>query len=141
MTAANGTTSQVDPGQLQEQRTKVRRHLGCFTQSCFVGGFSVSENVAGCFQLCSDISCSKQAVVSDFDETVWQHLLDEAPQELLGRKRDALATLGPKSDAAFVHADQSMITDAGAMCVLAQVAQNLLGATKGRLAHTTQSIA
>ena len=126
MTAANGTTSQVDPGQLQEQRTKVRRHFGFFTPSCCVGGFSASENVAGCFQLCSDISRSKQAVVSDFDETVWQHVLDEAPQELLDRKRDALATLGAKGDAAFVHADQSMITDTGAMCVLAQVAQDPL---------------
>ena len=80
--------------------------------------------------------------MSDFDETVWQHVLDEASQELLGRKRDALATLGAKGDAAFVHADQSMITDAGAVGVLAQVAQDLFGATEGSLGvhHPVDSI-
>jgi hypothetical protein len=58
----------------------------------------------------------------------------EAADELVGRKRDVLAVLGGEGDAAWAAGDETLVGDADAVGVAAEVAEDLGGTTEGRLA-------
>ena len=81
----------------------------------------------------------EQSEVADAHEAFWQHVEEEAAQELGGLERhDALLAavgivLPAKADALSVEGQQAVIGNGDAMGVAAQVAQHLCGSAEGRL--------
>ena len=70
----------------------------------------------------------------DLDEAGGQDVLQEATQKLHARDRGGVAILGAESHAALVHRHQPVVRDADAVCIGAQISNDLFGASHGALA-------
>ena len=77
------------------------------------------------------VTAGEQAVVADLDEAVGQNVEEKAANEFLGGHDDLLAILGSKADAVFVERDESVVRDAHAMRVSAEILEDLLRSGEG----------
>jgi transposase len=77
--------------------------------------------------------------VADADEALWQHMEEEAAQELRSVERhDALLSavsiiLPSEGDPFTIEAEQAMVGNGDAMGVAAEIAQHMFGTAEGRL--------
>jgi hypothetical protein len=87
----------------------------------------------------------EEAEVTDANEAAWEQMQQEAPQELVCRQAHqlllvAMGGVAPtERDSVIGKVDQSVVGDRDTMCVSAEIAQDMLGASEGRLAYTIQS--
>jgi len=143
---ARGTDADVDARQLEHQGAPV------------LGGRRLLTTIAGegdrrrCESLTCDLEAGRgvaggmEAVVTDLDEARRQYVLEEAGEERLSGKADALAVLGPEGDVRLVHGDEASVGEAYSVRVSAEVADHLLGTAErslrihdpGRLSEGTE---
>lgn len=92
---------------------------------------SRSEQRARSFEERLDVRAGEQAVVSDLDVALGQHVLDEASEELDRRDRDRLAVLGAEGDVVVADVNDPAVRDPDSMRVATEVAEDVLGPGEG----------
>lgn len=77
----------------------------------------------------------KQTAMPDAVESLWQHVEQEAADELVGGKRHELLPVGAfaEGDAALVEADEAAVRDRDPVRVARQVGEHRFRAGEGRL--------
>ena len=84
-------------------------------------------------------SIREETKIPDSHEAVWQHVQEEAAQELRAQQRHrallaaASIVLPSEGDAFAIECYKPVIGDGDAMCVAAEIAQDLGRTTEGRL--------
>jgi hypothetical protein len=71
-----------------------------------------------------------QAVVADLDESVRQDVLEEAPDELVGRKAGDGVALGAEEDGVVGEVEKALVGDADTMSVAPEVPDHLFRARR-----------
>jgi hypothetical protein len=89
---------------------------------------------------CTTPAAGQEAKVPDADEATWQHMQQEAAQELIGRQSQEsllvfMSGVSPaKSNFVIQERDETAIGDCHAMRIGAEVAKHLLRSAEGRFA-------
>src|SRR3954466_3765092 len=121
LAAAVRTCQQVDAGQCKEAVLPRRLRWTCW------GRLVVDlQMAAGCCELRPDVAAREQAVVADLYEAVRQDVGEEATDEFRGRDGHLLAVLRAEADAMLVERNESVVRDAHAMSVPAEILEHLL---------------
>ena len=123
--AACRANGDIDAGEREEQLALI---AGEWTRA-----MSTTERGARVGEPRADVGWSEQAVVANFHEARGQDVLDEAIEEVDGVERDGVAVLGLEGDAAFVVSEEAMVGEANAVCVAAEIPDDMLGAAEGSL--------
>ena len=110
-------------------RTWTRQHAGfvdcCLGRFGFFGARRHGEQLARVLDVCSSVGVTEQPIMSDAMEALWQHVDQEAPDELVGRQRHRLVAGWPfdpivlvfEGDAVLVGGQQPAIGDRDAVGV------------------------
>src|SRR5450631_1536973 len=122
------TTARTVPRSAIRQWRKMQKFASLFGEQCACEGKQLFTEAIG-----------QDAVAADAHEAFWQHVEKEAAQEVhCVEGHDALlAAVGiiapSEADAIPVEGGDAVVGDGHAMGVAAEVAQNMFGATEGRL--------
>ena len=98
-------------------------------------GFCNGEQLARACDVVGARAFGEQAVVADAVEAFWQHVDEEAADELVGGERHALVSIAAldavvlplEGDALLVEGDQAAVGDGNAVGVTRQIGQHRLG--------------
>src|SRR6266540_365009 len=82
------------------------------------------------------MSGAQQAIVTDFDEAVGEHVLEEATNELLGRHLTGLELISGRlfvseSDLAMMEVAEAVVTEGHAKDVRGEILEGLLACADG----------
>ncbi len=103
-----------------------------------IGSIGSCEQLACSRDVLGTLAAGEQAVVADAMEARWQHMDQEAADELAGCERHhlvALAAFDPvvlplEGDVLVVERDQAAVGDGDAMSVAREIAQHFLGSAE-----------
>ena len=127
---------QVCAGQF-EQKLLPGYQMG-FGGQCLRCGLRSLEETASLLEFGFDVSGCHEAEVPDPDKAFGQHVEEEATDKLGGRQVDAsvrsglLIVPGPEGDRLPIEGHESLVGDGHPVSVMAQVAEDVPGATERR---------
>ena len=96
------------------------------------------EKLPCCVELGVDVSCRKQTVVTDADESSGEDVQQEASNEFLGRQAKDLLSIVVgvvtvmELDFSMSECDQTMVGDGRTVGVAAEIAEDVIGSTERR---------